>query len=57
MFETLIDRTKTVLELRHDPVEWNLFYYNASDVMLPRKARTPIKHKSHLYLKPTQVGW
>ena len=38
----MIGRIKTILELRRDPVLWNLFRLNASDVILPRKARTPL---------------
>ena len=40
--EVLTGRTKTILKLRRDPVLWNLFWLNANDVKLPRKARTPL---------------
>ena len=41
-FKVSTGRTKTILELRRDPVLWNLFWMSANDVKLPRKARTPL---------------
>jgi hypothetical protein len=39
-FKTSIGRIKTTLELRRDPIHWNLFRMDVNDVILPRKART-----------------
>ena len=43
--KVLRGRTKTHLELRRDPVRWNLFRLDANDVMLPRKARKSLTYR------------
>ena len=45
-FKTSIGRTKTILELRRDPIHWNLFRMDVNDVILPRKARTHLLRKN-----------